>query len=167
MTIKQFNSLEEIQKYYVKESNVYAFKEDDKYINLVVFNFDLEIEANIDAMDIIAKNITAYDIYAKDINANDINACYIDACYINVTDIEAIDINVVDIDANDIKAYNIIANDINANNIDADNITYYAVCFAYENIKCKSITGIRENHKHFVLDGTLKIENENNVEGDK
>ena len=58
-------------------------------------------------------------------------------------------------------------NDINANNIDANNISYYAVYFAYENIKCKSITGIRENHKHFVLDGTLEIENENNVEGDK
>lgn len=124
--IKEFNKLEELKKYYNKETNTYIFKEDDEYIDLVVFNFDLDVRANIDAIDINAHNIYALDIIACDINVNDIYAV-------------------------DIKAINIIANDIN----------YFAVCFAYENIKCKSIEGRRENAKHFVLDGKLEVtENE-------
>ena len=127
---KEFNSLEEIEEYYDEKSNTYIFKEDGKYIDLVVFNFDLNIQANIDA-----KNIDAYNI----------DALNIDAC---------------NIDASDIKAMNIEAWDINAWNIEAQDISYYAVCFAYKNIKCKSIKGRRNNAKHFVLDGKLEIEDE-------
>ena len=119
--IKEFNSLEEIQKYYDVKSNTYVFKEDGDYIDLVVFNFNLNIQANIDAKDIGALNI----------------------------------------DASDIKAMNIEAWDINVWNIEAQDISYYAACFAYKNIKCKSIKGRRNNAKHFVLDGKLKIENDN------
>lgn len=53
--------------------------------------------------------------------------------------------------------YNINAWNIDARNINAGDIDYYAVCFAYQNIKCKSIKGIRDNCKHFVLDGTIAI----------
>ena len=63
------------------------------------------------------------------------------------------DIRAENIDVLDIKASNIEAENINAENID-----YYAVCFAYGNIKCKSIQGRVENAKHFVLDGTLEVE---------
>ena len=90
---KEFNNLQEIEKYYVKEINTYVFKENDRYINLVIFNFDLDVNSNIEAYD-----------------------------------------------------------------INANNISYYAICFAYENIKCKSIKGRRKNHKHFVLDGVLEVE---------
>ena len=126
--IKEFNSLEEIQKYYDVKSNTYVFKEDGDYIDLVVFNFNLNIQANIDA---------------KDIGALNIDALNIDAC---------------NIDASDIKAMNIEAWDINVWNIEAQDISYYAVCFAYKNIKCNSIIGRRNNAKHFVLDGKLEIE---------
>ena len=126
--IKEFNSLEEMQKYYVKEMNTYVFKENDEYIDLVKFNFDLKINSNIDALDIDA------------------------------LDIEAGDIIVNNIFANDIFARNIIANEIIANDIFANDINYYALCIAYKNIKCKSIEGERENHKHFVLDGKLEVE---------
>lgn len=45
-----------------------------------------------------------------------------------------------------------------AGDINARNIKYWAVCFAYKNIKCKSIKGKRDNHKEpFVLDGTIEI----------
>ena len=125
---KEFYSLYEIQKYYDKKSNTYIFIEDDEMIDVVVFNFDLDVEANIDA---------------KDIDALNIDALNIDAC---------------NIDASDIKAINIEAWDINAWNIEAQDISYYAVCFAYNNIKCKSIIGRRNNSKHFVLDGKLEIE---------
>ena len=126
--VKEFNSLEEIQKYYDKKTNTYIFKEDGEYIDLVIFNFDLSITSNINARDISACDINAYDISAWNINARDISACNINAC------------------------------DIKARNIQADYITYYAVCFAYIDIKCKSIKGIRLNSKHFVLDGQIEIE---------
>ena len=39
----------------------------------------------------------------------------------------------------------------------AGNIKYYAVCFAYKGITCKSIRGKRENSKHFCLDDEIII----------
>ena len=125
---KIFNSLEEIQKYYNKESNTYIFKEYGMYINLVIFNFDLNVKSNI----------YGWNIYGRNINALNINAKNIDVSYL---------------DANDIKAH-----DINAANINANNISYYAVCYAYENIKCKSIKGRKYNAKHFALDGHISID---------
>lgn len=125
---KEFNNLEEIQKYYDRKTNTYIFKEDNKYISLVVFNFDLDVNS--------------------DINAWNINAC----------NINARDINVYDIDAFDINSDNIRANNIYANDINAFDISYCAVCYAYKNIKCISIQGRRKNAKHFVLDGVLEVE---------
>ena len=130
---KVFNNKYEIEKYYDEETNTYIFKEDDKYIDLIVLKFDLDIYCSI-----IAKNIYAFDIEAFDIKADDITAW--------------------NIRARDIKSKDIKADDINAMNIEAENIDYYAVCFAYYNIKCKSIKGRRKNAKHFVLDGTLEVE---------
>ena len=150
--VKEFNSLEEIEEYYDKETNTYIFKEYGEHINLVIFNFDLNVDANIEAY-----NINAFDIHVRDINAyyikaNDIYANNINANHIKAHNIYALDIKVKNIIANDITA-----GDINAWNIDACNISYWAVCFAYNSIKCKSITSKRENHKHFVLDGELVV----------
>ena len=125
---KVFNSLDEIQKYYDEESNTYIFKEYGIYINLVVFNFDLNVKSNIYAWNIYGKSINALNIDAKDIYVGYLNA-------------------------NDIKAH-----DINTLNINANNINYYAVCYAYNNIKCKSIKGRKYNAKHFVLDGHIYID---------
>ena len=131
--VKQFDNLKEIQKYYDKNTNTYVFVKNKEYIEVVVFGFDLNVEANIDA----------YDIEALDINAWNINACNI-----NANNIKARNINAIDIDACN----------INADNISANNISYHAVCFAYDSIKCKSIKGRRKNSKHFVLDGELVVE---------
>ena len=156
--VKQFDSLEEIQKYYDKNTNTYVFVKNEEYIEVVVFDFDLNVEANIDA----------YDIEACDINAWDINACNINANNIKARDVHAINIDAWNIDAWNIDAYNIkagyiITGDISACNIEAgdisaNNISYHAVCFAYDSIKCKSIKGRRKNSKHFVLDGKLEVE---------
>ena len=135
---KEFNSLDEIQKYYDVKSNTYIFKEDGKYIDLVVFKFDLDTSANIDAGSIDGLNIWAKNIRACDIDTKDLNT--------------------INIEAWDIYARDIYACNIEADNIKARNISYFAVCFAYDNIKCKSIQGERENAKHFVLDGKLEIE---------
>ena len=154
--VKQFDSLKEIQKYYDKNTNTYVFVENEEYIEVVVFDFDLNVEANIDA----------YDIEALDINAWDIKACNINADNIKVRNIEAININAWNIDAYNIKAGDIITGNISACNIEAgdisaNDISYHAVCFAYDSIKCKSIKGRRKNSKHFVLDGKLEVEEEN------
>ena len=135
---KVFNSLDEIQKYYDEKSNTYIFKENGDYIDLIVFNFDLDIDANIDAWCIDALNVSAANIKAYDIDTRDLHA--------------------LNIDAWDVYAWDIEACNIAAENIKARNISYFAVCFAYDNIKCKSIKGSRENSKHFVLDGKLDIE---------
>ena len=60
--VKEFHSLNEIEKYYYEKSNTYVFKENGKYINTVVFNFDLEVKSNIHARNIHARNINVWDI---------------------------------------------------------------------------------------------------------
>ena len=105
-------------------------------------DFIMTEDLNIDE-DLIVKG----NIYCKDRARFNINAWYIDAWNINAGNIDALNINAGDIDALDINAGDITALDIN----------YFAVCFAYKNINCKSIKGRRENCKHFCLDGEITI----------
>ena len=99
--------------------------------------YNLKVHGNITAWDIDAWDISAWNITAGNINAGNITAK-------NIT-------------AKNITAGNLDVGDIDARNIDAGNISYYAVCFAYKNIKCKSIKGTRNNAKHFVLDGKIEV----------
>ena len=133
----EFKDNEEL-KSYVEEHKI--IKESITCDFNICLNTDLIVKGNINAV-----NIDAYNIDAGDINAYDIDA----------GDIKAWDINAKDINANDIDAGN-----INAKDIKADDIIYYAVCFAYNNIKCKSITGRKDNCKHFCLDGKIIIKEE-------
>ena len=130
---REFDCIEDIEEYYDEKSNTYVFMDDGRYIDLIIFNFNLKIDANIDACGIIAKNISAYNISASDIKADNIKA-------------------------DNINAYDIHADNIEAYNIKARNISYYAVCFTYYNLKCKSIEGRRKNAKHFALDGKIEVE---------
>ena len=101
--------------------------------------FHLTVNGDIDAWD-----ITARDIKARDITAGNINAWNITAKG--------------NISASDISARDIDARDINARDIDVQGkISYYALCFAYQNIRCKSITGEHEKHRHFALDGKVIV----------
>ena len=112
-----------------------------------VFDVGIEVKGSIFCSGslIVKGNIKALDINAGNIDAGNINAGNIDA-----EDIKAWDIN-----AGNINAWNINAWDIKAWDIKAGDISYFAVCFAYKNINCKSIEGRRKNSKHFVLDGKL------------
>ena len=98
------------------------------------FRMDVEFKFNLDVNS---------HIYARNINTWNINTLNIDAW---------------DITSGDINAWDINAGNINAGDINAVDISYYAVCFAYENISCTSIKGHRENAKHFVLDGKITIQ---------
>ena len=147
--------------------------------------FHLTVNGDIDAWDITARDIkaqyinawdiTARDIKARDITAGNINAWNItakgniSASDISARDIDARDINARNItakgniSASDISAWDITARDINARDINARDIdvqgkiSYYALCFAYQNIRCKSITGEHEKHRHFALDGKVIV----------
>lgn len=132
--MKEFNNIEEMKKYYDKEKNLFYIKDDIK------INFDLVCDWNITAWDIKAENIATWDINARNIDAGDIHAG---------------DINAWDINAGDIKA-----GDINARNIEAMDISFWAVCFAYKDIKCTSIKGGIANNKYFALDGGLVVKGE-------
>ena len=85
---KKFYNLEEIEKYYVEKTNTYSFEENGHYLN-VIFLFDLEINANIYANNIIAErmkclNISASSLEATIITANRIIANIICANAVNV-----------------------------------------------------------------------------------
>jgi len=56
---------------------------------------------------------------------------------------------------------------INAGNIDATDISYFAVCFACQGFKCKSVKGERNNCKHFCLDKEIEFIKEEAEEDDK
>ena len=145
MNIKEFDNLEEIQKYYDRKRNTYIFEEDGNYLGLVIFSFDLNVKANIRALNIIGRDIEVLNIKALDIRCGDIDAVDIVAGNINAVNIKAKDIDAFDIDAVNVVARDIDVDNIRAINIDARNINCYVVCNATENIKCKSIKGGRKD----------------------
>ena len=137
--MKTFNSIEELKPYYNEKTNTYEFVENGMKMD-VDFKFNLYVSGHILAGNINAWNINAWNI--------------------NTINIDALDINALDINARDINVGGINALNINALNIDARNVSYYAVCFAYKNIVCKSINGRRDSCKHFVLDGEIIFKEE-------
>lgn len=140
--IEIFNNLEEIQKYYDKETNTYIFKENDIFIDTIVFNFTLEVNANIRGGNIRAWDIKAFDIRATNISCLNIMAIDIDARNIDCINLTAKDIIALNIDALNITARNINVDNIFAKSIDArGEIDCYDTCVASEYIKCKSIIG--------------------------
>ena len=140
--IEIFNNLEEIQKYYDKETNTYIFKENDIFIDTIIFNFTLEVNANIRGGNIRAWDIKAFDIRATNISCSNIMAIDIDARNIDALNITAKDIIALNIDALNITARNINVDNIFAKSIDArGEIDCYDTCVASEYIKCKSIIG--------------------------
>ena len=140
--IEIFNNLEEIQKYYDKETNTYIFKENDIFIDTIIFNFTLEVNANIRGGNIRAWDIKAFDIRATNISCSNIMAIDIDARNIDALNITAKDIIALNIDALNITARNINVDNIFAKSIEArGEIDCYDTCVASEYIKCKSIIG--------------------------
>ncbi|MGH7234421.1 MAG: hypothetical protein ACREF7_03195 [Candidatus Saccharimonadales bacterium] len=101
---------------------------------------------------ILGKDGARYNLRVKgDLSAQNVSA----------RNVSARNIVVRDVSAWNVSARNVSAGDISAGDISAKGkISYYGVCFAYYNIKCKSIKGSRKNAKHFVLDGKVEISGE-------
>ena len=140
----KIRNMEEMEKYYLKETNTYVFEDD------VEFLCDVNVKSNLKAFGINAYGINAYNIYACDINADDIDAW----------DIKARNVKAWEVNAWEITAHNIRVHKIEALDIDAYNISYFVLCFAYYNIHCNSIRGRHPNSKHFVLEGELIVRGE-------
>lgn len=161
---KVFNNLNDILKYYDEETNTYNFRENGEIIDIVIFNFDLNIESNIEARDIRATSITAKNIHARNITVWDMNVCdiesvCIDAGVIRARDIYTTTIESMDIYARDIKTYGVMSV-----NIYARDILYMTICSAYEDFKCNSIKCRQELPIHGSLYGKLEvIENDKNI----
>ena len=155
--VKEFNSLEEIQQYYDEETNTYVFKENNKFIDIVNFNFDLEVDANIIAYNVRAFNIRSLNIKVYDMNTWNIDADYIEAHIINSDDINAKKIKAWDIKASYINSIEIKSKSINAYYMNAKYIDYEVFCFAYSGIICNTIKSAYKTAKHFVLNGTIEI----------
>ena len=70
------------------------------------------------------------------------------------------DISAINIIAKNISALgDISARDISAwGNISAGDISFYAICFAYLKITCKSIVGRRKNSRYFSLDEQVVVD---------
>ena len=114
-------------------------KQDTTYDSDLIVNGNI-LEKNGEKHNLTVKgNISAWNISANDISAWNISVQW-------------------NISAANISAQNILTGNISAWNISAGHISYYAVCFAYKDIKCKSIHGRRKNSRHFVLDGKITIE---------
>ena len=85
---KKFYNLEEIEKYYNEKTNTYSFEENGMILN-VLFIFDLKINSNI-----FANNIIAQDIECLNISASNIEAFNINTISIIANDIDALAVNV-------------------------------------------------------------------------
>ena len=129
-------------------------------------DFDINVSADIKALNIKAGdikawnieagNIKAVNIKAWNIEAGNIKAVNIEAWNIKAWNIEAGNIKAGDIEAGNIKAVNIKAGNIKAWNIEAGNISFYAFCISYITLKCKSISGRRENSIFKCLDNEVE-----------
>lgn len=161
---KVFNNLNDIQKYYDEETNTYNFRENGEIIDVVIFNFDLNVESNIEARDLRATSIIANNIHARNIIVWEINACDIEAVCIDAGVICARDIYTTTIKSMSIYARDIKAIGVNAVNIYARDIIYTTMCVAYEDIKCNSIKCRQELSIHCSLYGKLEVtENDKNI----
>ena len=152
-----FNNLKEMKRYYDEETNTYRFRENNKFIDEIIINFDLNIESNIEAFDISALSITAKNIHALSISAWEINAYDIESRCIDVGVIRVRDIYTSTIEAMDIYARDINAYRIDAVNIYARDIVYNVTCRTYEDFKCNSIKCKRSSPSHHTIYGKLEV----------
>jgi hypothetical protein len=99
-------------------------------------NVKIECNISINAI-IICRNLNCRNLNCWDFNCRNLN------CW----NLNCMDLNCKDLDCRD----------LNCENLNCRNLSYYAVAFAYESFKCKSVKGRRNNSKHFCLDSEVKI----------
>jgi len=112
---------------------------------------DLKVKGNI-----LGKGGERFNLIVKgNLDCWNLNCWNLNCCDLDCYDLDCMNLNCCDLDCGDLNCMNLDCK---------ENVSYYAVCFAYNNIKCKSIEGRRDNSKHFVLDGEIIIDNEEESE---
>ena len=124
---------------------------------LLKVNDDIKIECNINInASIMCRDLDCGYLYCQNLDCWDL-----DCMDLNCGDLNCMDLNCMDLDCKDLNCM-----DLNCRDLHCGDLSYYAVAFAYESFKCKSIEGRRNNSKHFCLDSEVIItgeENENNT----
>jgi len=106
--------------------------------------YALTVKGNLKAYDVLVADLFAVDVIVHDIFVGDIFARNLTTHHMSTNSIFALK----DIFAGDIAA---------AGSISARSIWYNGVCYAYRDIECTSIEGMREDSRHFSLDGKVII----------
>jgi hypothetical protein len=114
---------------------------DGKRFSLVV-NGDLKCH-NLDCRDLDCHNLNCWDLDCHNLNCYDLN------CW---------DLNCWDLNCCNLNCWDLDCHDLNCHDLDCLDLSFYAVCFAYKNIVCQSISSRRENSRYFVLDGKIFID---------
>lgn len=109
-----------------------------------VIKEDLIVKGNISGKDGIIYNL----IVKGSLDCRNLDCRNLNCRNLNCMDLTCWDLNCRDLTCRDLKCWYLNCRDLN----------FYAVAFAYNNIKCKSIKGRRTKSKYFVLDGEIEIE---------
>jgi len=95
------------------------------------------------------------------ININASIICWnLDCMNLNCGNLNCWNLNCWNLDCRDLNCRNLDCRDLNCMDLHCRNLSYYAVAFAYESFKCKSVVGRRNNSKHFCLDSEVIITGE-------
>jgi len=123
----------------------------------LTFHEDLRVEGNI-----FGKDGERFDLNVKgNLNCGNLNCGNLYCWDLECRNLDCGDLNCLNLDCWNVSCRNLDCWNLNCGNLSCRNCSYHAVAFAYNNIRCKSITGRRENCKEpFVLDGKIEIINE-------
>jgi len=127
--------------------------ESDIKDGLLKVDDDVKIECNIN----INASIICWNLDCMNLNCGNLDCRDLNCGNLNCGDLNCGNLNCWNLDCRDLNCRNLDCRDLNCMDLDCRNLSYYAVAFAYESFKCKSIEGRRNNSKHFCLDSEVKI----------
>ena len=74
--------------------------------------------------------------------------------------LDCMNLNCGNLNCGNLNCWDLDCGNLNCRDLNCWDLRYYAVAFAYESFKCKSVVGRRDNSKHFCLDSEVKITGE-------
>jgi len=123
---------------------------------------------NLTCGDLTCGDLTCWDLTCRNLDCWDIDCLNITCWDIKCENLNCGDIKCGDLTCGDLKCWNLTCRDLTCRDINCLNLTclnlkcrdlsYFALCFAYQSIKCTSYKARREVHqKPICLDGELTI----------
>ena len=128
--------------------------------NLFLMNNDGKFDFN--GGDFNGRDFNGRDFNGKNFNGRDFNGRDFNSWNSNGWNFDGWDFN-----GRDFNGWDFNGKNFNGRNFNGENISYYGWFIVYEDIRCKSIIGRRENCFHKCLDGRLIIKSEGKSVGKK